>query len=1646
MPILWNALVMGLELLDFGLNALYFIVFLLAVPSNYQGWILLVVFWGAVHKICTSAFVPRRHRKARPRWKRERKYRRRRLAYWLVRRCRRRRGNRPPKLDGSTFVSPATAKHRRWRRRKARAKARLWRRRVVEHEFFCNRTHHGRPLQKLWLKRGDILLEGTIHEFCCETNADFPRVSRLLAEYETKDSLRKFVEEEDHVENIRAIVSRASSLSRGATPTVHIDDTRCEQLRERPWWKRWWRPQRRQWLGMRASLLGLVGGFHKVQPNRASVKNTVLIWDTGASFGLTPFRSDFVDYVECDIKVKDVTKVNTVIGIGTTISKFKDAKGADIFLPCVSYHLTTTDVRLFSPQTYHQMHGGTSEVRANEVIMHLDDHDVVIPIDRDGVNLPIVKDSWVSSQEKARYGPQLRSAMGRAGANELDIFGDLQSIDKGKYIPSTQNDSDMIEEEFEHYSHFCGPCVGHADNDNLSGPQKELLLWHWKLGISMFRIQELMRPQKVEEPSGAESQMPPVIKPKFASTPNCVVPACTSCALSRSRKRSPGVVKQKVVDEKAGALSADKYVCGDCVSADQYVVRTPGRLESGYGREPSHLSYHGGTIYTDAASGVIYVQNQVSLGAGETVLGKIKFEEWLWEQACVEVKHYHSDNGIFTADMFRGDCNKKGQTQSFSGVGAQHQNARAERAIQSIMYMARTFMVHAALHWTSDNAEALSQWSFAVKHAAWLYNRVPRRDAGIAPLEFLTQTKHCTHRDLLRAHVWGCPVFVLDPKLQNDQKIPKWNRRARMGQFLGFSESHSSQVALVRHLITGHVSPQYHVVFDDLFQTVFASHREVSAFNQICDELFDDCREVYAEEEYEDGELVYRPPPLDDVWLDEPARRDRREALKEQRGRQERREQRQRAKLPDIIPLNRKADPPPEGVPISDDDSSSIGDDSESEGEIRGYESDDIDFGAQDVHTPEGGDGDDASEGAPPPTPAPRKTRGKARQYSPAKWRRGPDGKMRRVDALGLENAEKARVAALCPATYPLTRGPKDEPVQAKRKRRRKRRWKYKKRKRELREEGDNALNAMALSPDEYPDVQKILQSPLARFITFAANDCGYNGTAEDLIVNHIHPMFLKAKASASKEDNPNWWEAMNSTFADEYWKAACKEIETLEKMGAWEVVDIAEGMNVIDSTWAFKLKRYPDGLIKKFKARFCARGDQQLEGVDFFETYAPVVQWTTVRLMLILEVLLDLKSKQGDVTAAFLHADVPEGENIYVAMPKGFKQAGKCLRLKKTLYGLRQSPRAFWKYLVEKMEAAGLKQSDLDPCLFIGEKVICCAFVDDLLFWARDEKDIVATALKLRELGVDLEQEEDAAGFLGVTLERDAETGQLEMKQTGLIDRVIEALGLDDGMAKGKETPAAATPLVKDVEGPEASGAFSYSSVVGMLLYLSGHTRPDIAYAVNCCARYMFCPRRSHEVALKRIGRYLKHTRDRGIVLNPSKDVCKVDCYPDADFAGLYGHEKPYDPSCVKSRTGYVITFADCPVHWQSKLQTQTAQSTMEAEIIALAHSCRELFPIMDMSCALGAAVGLPVGETTMNVSIHEDNAGALILADLLPPEFTPRSKYYAISTVWFREEIKRRGIKLLKIDTKDQLGDIFTKGLTGVTFEYLRKKLLGW
>jgi len=1371
--------------------------------------------------------------------------------------------------------------------------------------------------------------------------------------------------------------------------------------------------------------------------------------------------------VECEIPVRDVTKVNKVIGIGTTLHKFTDTDGNPVYLPCVSYHLPETDVRLFSPQTYHQMHGGYSEVYGDCVQMKLRTSTISIGISRDHTNLPVVHDSFVTEKAKRALGVRMRSGLCQTRLSVLDFFTDIDQFFltmKTLTVHSSGTDQSSFP---------CFPCVGDSSNSNLSSAQKELLLWHWKLGINMYRVQTLMRERTYEDPLGRRTILPPMIKPKFPSARNCVVPACQSCLIVRARKRSPNVVKTKVIPEREGALSRDKYEVGDFVSTDQFICRTPGRLPEGYGRESSDRRYQGGTIYNDAASGLIWVENQVSLGANETVMGKARFEQWLWDMCYAEVNHYHGDNGIFSAEEYRAECRDKNQTQSFSGVGAQHQNARAERAIQTIMYMARTFLVHSSLHWSDRGSDDISLWPFAVKHAVWLYNRTPNRLSGLTPLELITKSK-ADHRDLLRCHVWGCPAIVLEPQLQNDQKLPKWNRRARVGQFLGYSDQHSSLVANVRHMSTGHVSPQFHVVFDDLFETVIRTGDNDPIVNSICDGLFERNRELYLEEEFDaDDNLIYKPPPLHEVWLDEPGRRQGKEDLLRQRRRNEdlmrvqRRDLREKVGESSTPPIADEPVPGRDVISDNDSDASSVcSQNSEPEGEfVDDYDDDDgflhipnprpapniINEGAGPNIVPEGDDSVQAPEGVPlPPAPNIRRTRGKARQHPPGTWIRGADGRMERVNMCELRRHRD--LGTLNRDIYALTFGAKQVPPQARIMSKKKARLKYKQYRRSLQSTGDRALQMMSLD-ESLPSISDLINSPLAKYITLAANDCGYGGTATELLVNYVHPLFLKAHSAASKLDNPGWKEATSGVFADEYWKAMELEIFTLESISAWDVVEREdeETMKVINSTWAFKCKRYPDGLIKKFKARFCARGDQQLHGIDFFETYAPVVQWTTIRLMFVLEILLGLKSMQGDVTCAFLHADLEEGENVYVEMPAGFSQYGangmkKVLKLKKTLYGLRQSPRAFWKYITIKLEECGLEQSKFDPCLFIGPDVICVVYVDDLIFWSREVPKINGVAMELRKLGVDLEQEDDAAGFLGVTLDRNDSTGLLEMKQTGLIKRVIEAVGLDDGFSKGKFTPSEAKPLTKDPDGEEARGGFSYSSVVGMLLYLSGHTRPDIAYAVNCCARYMFCPRHSHELALKRIGRYLKQTSERGMVMNPSTDLCKIDAYPDADFAGMYGHEKPTDPSCAKSRTGFVITFADVPILWQSKLQTETALSTMEAEIIALSACCRELFPLIDMVESLTAAVNLPTGETTMQLSVHEDNSGALVLAKTLPPQFTPRSKYYAIKTIWFREEINKRNIHLLKIDTIEQLGDIFTKGLTRVPFEYLRAKIIGW
>jgi hypothetical protein len=214
--------------------------------------------------------------------------------------------------------------------------------------------------------------------------------------------------------------------------------------------------------------------------------------------------------------------------------------------------------------------------------------------------------------------------------------------------------------------------------------------------------------------------------------------------------------------------------------------------------------------------------------------------------------------------------------------------------------------------------------------------------------------------------------------------------------------------------------------------------------------------------------------------------------------------------------------------------------------------------------------------------------------------------------------------------------------------------------------------------------------------------------------IEEWHPFAFASQVNVS--DNPTWEEAMNGPEKAGYWKACEKEIDILESKHCWDVIHKENWMNVLPGTWAFQCKRFPDGLVWKLKARFCARGDRQIEGVDFFATFASISNWMTVRLMLTLSMILGLHTKQVNYTAAFIHA--PINGDVFVNMPRGFSQHGKCLTLKKLIYGLRQSPQNFFQHLKGKLENAGqVSNPELDPCLFVSDKVICLVYVEDTLY-----------------------------------------------------------------------------------------------------------------------------------------------------------------------------------------------------------------------------------------------------------------------------------------------------------------------------------------
>jgi hypothetical protein len=303
-------------------------------------------------------------------------------------------------------------------------------------------------------------------------------------------------------------------------------------------------------------------------------------------------------------------------------------------------------------------------------------------------------------------------------------------------------------------------------------------------------------------------------------------------------------------------------------------------------------------------------------------------------------------------------------------------------------------------------------------------------------------------------------------------------------------------------------------------------------------------------------------------------------------------------------------------------------------------------------------------------------------------------------------------------------------------------------------------------------------------------------------------------------------------------------------------------------------------------------------------------------------------------------------------------------------------------------------------------------------------------------------------AGFLGVHAGKNP-NDSIELTQFGLTDRIIGALGIEQDKSTGKSTPAEYGCLGTNVDDKPYDETFNYRSVVGMMQYLSGHTRPDIAFAVSQCARFSSNPKRTHAAALKPIGRYLLQTRDRGLLLNPV-DSFEIECFVDADFTGIWSYEDPNDHVCVLNRTGFVICIWGCPVSWITRLQTTIALSTMESEYVALSTAMRDLIPLKAAVSEIASGMGIE-NENIVNIksTIWEENMGALTLANMELPHTTPQSKHYSTRCHWFRSLLNDDGdggYAVVKVASADHMADILTKALREEPFRKKRLLMMGW
>jgi hypothetical protein len=352
-------------------------------------------------------------------------------------------------------------------------------------------------------------------------------------------------------------------------------------------------------------------------------------------------------------------------------------------------------------------------------------------------------------------------------------------------------------------------------------------------------------------------------------------------------------------------------------------------------------------------------------------------------------------------------------------------------------------------------------------------------------------------------------------------------------------------------------------------------------------------------------------------------------------------------------------------------------------------------------------------------------------------------------------------------------------------------------------------------------------------------------------------------------------------------------------------------------------------------------------------------------------------------------------------------------------LYGQKEAPALFFNYLRDKLvKEMGFQVSSNDRCMFHKPGLVAVVYVDDVLFYSKDNETItkVISELETKFKIIKDEANLDVFAYLGVSFKYfkgDDGKKRISLSRPGLIEKVLTKVmekgkPIKDAKTRTEHTPASEDPLHADKDGEDFSEeefGFNYRMIVGLLMFLT-NTRPDIQYAVNAASRFSHSPKVSHGRALIRIARYLKCTRTEGIIMKPTEGAMTFNCYVDADFAGGFGYEDSADPVCVKSRSGWVFTLGDAPVHWKSTLQSTISLSTVESEYVALSMALREFLPMRRTAQEICEVFKIDMGEKNQLLStVFEDNTGCLSLAKA--KRMNPRTRHIATQYHWWHEQV---------------------------------------